>query len=158
MPRTSYSNEYERKLLDNIQRVGWQCTSVFGDDEGPPFSYTIGLHQSFGHPELIIFGLEHKVAHGILGVAANAASSGDPIDLHTPTNRLLQGYSSVFVEVPRSEYEQYVLSAFWYYEDDSFPLFQIVWPSASGNFPWHPAEATSFAKAQPVLGVPRGGT
>ena len=157
MPRSSHSNEYEPKLLENIQRHGWQCTSVFGDEQGPSFSYTIGLFQSFGHPELIIFGLEHKVAHGILGVAANAAASGNPINLNAPSDRLLQGYSSVFVEVPKSVYESYVLSTLWYYQGDSFPLFQVVWPSARGNFPWHPAEAATFAN-QPVLGVPQGGT
>jgi Domain of unknown function (DUF4262) len=149
------SNEYERNLLGNIQRHGWQCTSV---SASPPFSYTIGLYRSFGHPELIIFGLEHEVAHGILGVAARAAAAGHPFDLQSPTDRLLEGYSSVFVEVPQTEYENYVLSALWYYEGKSFPLFQVVWPSASGDFPWHPAEAPSFAMEQPVLGVPSGGT
>lgn len=29
-----------------IQKYGWYCTGVFGDEEGPPFSYTTGLLQN----------------------------------------------------------------------------------------------------------------
>ena len=157
MSRSKPANKYERDLLENIKRHGWQCTSVVSDKSSPPFSYTIGLYKSFGYPELMIFGLEHSVAHGILGVAARAAGSGRPIAPQGQTDRLLNGYSSAFVAVPKTEYENYVLSALWYYQGSNFPLFQIVWPSASGRFPWHASEPPSFALEQPVLGMPPAG-
>jgi hypothetical protein len=87
MPRTSSSNEYERRLLANISEHDWQCASVAGDESSPSFSYTIDLFQSFGHPELVIFGLHPKTAHSVLRIAARAAATGKPLDLQQPQYR-----------------------------------------------------------------------
>jgi len=153
MPRTSSSNEYERKLLAKISEHGWQCTSVAGEESSPSFSYTIGLFQSFGHPELVIFGLNPKTAHGVLSIAARAAAAGKPLDLQQPTDALLEDYPCVFVKVPESEYDSYILSACWYYEGCSFPLYQVVWPSMEGIFPWSASATDEFRATQPILGA-----
>ena len=39
----------------------WDCES-----KNPDFCYTIGLEHSYKHPEILIFGLNHSVAHQIL--------------------------------------------------------------------------------------------
>jgi len=157
MPRSTHSNEYERKLLSNISKHGWQCTSVGAAENTPSFSYTVGLFHSFGYPELLIFGLPSKTAHGVLSIAASTAAGGKPLDLDQPTDRLLQGYSAVFVPVPPAEYHNYVLSDLWYYEGNAFPLYQIVWPFEDGTFPWHPSVTPELRESQPVLGVYAGG-
>lgn len=157
MPKTEAFNDYEQKLLDNIKVHGWQCTSVGAGDGSPPFSYTVGLFQSFGYPELMIVGLASKISHDILTIAARAAQKGTPLNLEEPTDVLVDGYSCVFVRVPESEYRIYVTSSSWYYESNSFPLYQIVWPSKDGHFPWHPLANENFRVAQPVIGV-HGGT
>ena len=156
MPRTESSNEYERKLLANIESYGWQCTSVGAGDGQPCFSYTIGLFQSFGYPELMIIGLPSDVAHGVLSVAANAAHEGKPLNVDEPIDSLVEGYSCVFVKVPEESYGQYVLSASWYYEGNAFPLYQVVWPSEEGRFPWHARAGKKFRAAQPVVGARDG--
>jgi hypothetical protein len=155
--RTRHSNEYERNLLSNISKHGWQCTSVGGAERTPSFSYTIGLYHSFGYPELLIFGVRPKTAHGVFTTAASAAASGKPFDLDQPTDRLFQGFTAVFVEVPTAEYHNYVLSSLWYYEGHAFPLYQIVWPFEDGTFPWHPSVSEELRQSQPVLGVHAGG-
>ncbi len=158
MSRTKHSNQYERKVLSNISKYGWHCTSVSGAKGTPSFAYTVGLYHSFGYPELLIIGLPPETAHGILSVAASAAAAGKPFDVDLPTDRLLQGYSAVFVEVPPAEYYNYVLSSLWYYEGNAFPLCQIVWPFEDGTFPWHPSVSPELRQSQPVLGVHAGGT
>ncbi|WP_425310911.1 DUF4262 domain-containing protein [Ammonicoccus fulvus] len=35
--------------------------AIHGDGQGPPFCYTVGLF-GLGHPELIVFGLDHESA------------------------------------------------------------------------------------------------
>lgn len=152
MPRTQSSNEYERKLLANIDSHGWQCTSVGAGDGQPCFSYTIGLFHSFGCPELMIVGLPPKVAHAVLTIAANAAREGTPLDVEAPTDALVEGCSCVFVRVPQTACGEYVLSASWYYESEAFALYQIVWRSKEGRFPWHARAGKAFRAAQPVIG------
>jgi hypothetical protein len=157
MPRTKATDASDQKLLDDVRDFGWHCISVFGDDEHEPFTYSIGLFHTYGHPELLIYGLPRKVAHAVLNIAAEAAAKGRPLNLSEPTNELLEGYPCVFVPVPPSEYPEHVGFARWYYEGDNFPVQQVVWPSKSGLFPWHPEATLEFRSKQPVLGQPERG-
>ena len=157
MPRTSAQDSGEQKLLDDVAEFGWHCMKVSGDTEHEPFTYTIGLFQSYGHPELLIYGLPGEVAHSVLTIAANAAAAGKPLSMAKPTEELLEGYSCVFVSVPRAEYAEHVGFARWYYEGDDFPVEQVVWPSKAGLFPWHPNASAAFRAKQPVLGQRESG-
>ena len=123
----------------------------------PPYSYTIGLFHSYGHPELIIFGLRAETAHQILAIAANAAKAGTPIDLSQPSDALLNNYTCCFIRVPVTEYYEHVGYCRWYYQGNDFPLYQVVWPSRAGLFPWHPDVTSKFRALQPVIsGFPSG--
>jgi hypothetical protein len=153
MHRVEADNEYERKLLQNIESHGWQCTSVGAGDGEPGYSYTIGLYHSFGVPELMIVGLSPATSHAILGVAADAARNGRPLPLDEPTSLLIEGYTCVFAKVPVERYDDYVLSASWYYQGHEFPLYQVVWPSKDGVFPWEAGASEAFCSAQPVGGL-----
>lgn len=59
-------NDYERDLLDNVDRHGWYCTAVYGDEAGPGFAYSVGFTTSLAAPEFIIFGLDLKLMHSML--------------------------------------------------------------------------------------------
>jgi len=155
MPRTVASNDYERDLLTNIEKYGWQSTSVFGEKGSPGFSYTIGLFHSYGFPELIILGLPTKIAHAIFSRAATAAASGEPVPLDKPSDRLIAPDTCEFCRVPVATYGEYVLSSRWYYQGDNFPLYQLVWPSEHGLFPWDPKTTQAFRAEQPIIGTSR---
>ncbi|GAB3361408.1 DUF4262 domain-containing protein [Lysobacter tyrosinilyticus] len=145
-------NSYEESVLRNIGEHGWHFTHVFGDDEGPSFSYSVGLLSSYNHPEIILFGLPQEAAHGLVSLIADRAASGDPIDLSKPSDEIIQGYPCIFVEVSRMNREEYALSDCWLYQDSDFSMYQLVWPSKQGLFPWHPDAPESFRWSQPVLG------
>jgi Domain of unknown function (DUF4262) len=57
-----------------------------------------------------------------------------------------------FVEVPERHYHDYVGFARWYDRGKPFPLYQIIWPSNDGHYPWSPHAPDSFKERQPVLG------
>lgn len=145
----------EQKLIADIGQYGWHCMNVLAEGDEGPFSFTIGLFQTYGYPELIIFGLRSELAHRILAIAAGAIQAGRPIDLSRPSDELVEGPPCCFVEVPKSQYEQHLGFARWYYRGDEFPTWQIVYPSRfDGRFPWHPEASESFKALQPVLGHP----
>lgn len=158
MVRTSGDDKSEQKVIDDIADYGWHCVNIMADGELPPYSFTVGLLQSFGHPELIIFGLRSEIAHQILTIAADAARAGTPLDLTRPTEALLNNYSCCFVEVPLKQYHDHVGFCRWYYQGSSFPLYQVVWPSQAGLFPWHHQATPEFRSIQPVLSEASGGT
>jgi hypothetical protein len=59
-------DEDEERVLHNIQHYGWHGEWVAADKGQPEFVYTVGFPETLGAPEFIVFGLEHKVMHGML--------------------------------------------------------------------------------------------
>ncbi|MCE0767284.1 DUF4262 domain-containing protein [Pseudonocardia kujensis] len=54
-------DQYEAWQRETIRRHGWALQAVLGDEEGPPFVYTVGL-SGFDHPELIVFAVDQATA------------------------------------------------------------------------------------------------
>ena len=158
MIRIAGEDESEQKVIDDIAAHGWHCVNILAEGNLPPYSFTVGLFHSYGHPELIIFGLRSEVAHQILAIAADAAKNGAPLDLSQPSDELINSYSCCFAQVPISEYRDHVGYCRWYYHGNEFPLYQIVWPSRAGLFPWHPDATAEFRSIQPVIAGASGGT
>ena len=158
MARTIGTDPGECKILEDVEKYGWHCVSILAEGDLPPYAFTVGLFQSYQHPELIIFGLPANVAHYILNVAIETIRTGHPINLALPSNQLPGGLPCCFVEVPVTAYLKNVGFCRWFYEGDSFPMYQLVWPSQEGYFPWHPAATESFRSIQPILGTPQHGT
>lgn len=56
----------DKKLLDDVEDYGWHVVKVIGDETGPGFGYSVGLFKAFGHPEVIIIGLNLDLIHLII--------------------------------------------------------------------------------------------
>jgi hypothetical protein len=73
---------------DTIRRHGWALQSVLGDEDGPPFVYTVGL-TGFGHPELIVFATAQVVAGRLLNELGELVRGGRALHagerVRTPT-------------------------------------------------------------------------
>lgn len=152
MVRTVGEDPLEQKVIDDIAKFGWHCVNIMAEGSGVEYSFTVGLFHTFQHPEFIIFGLSPEIAHQILSIAVDAIKNKAPLDLSAPTDMLLEDYACCFVEVPISRYYDYMGFCCWFYEGNNFPLYQIVWPSREGLFPWHPEVSAAFKCAQPVIG------
>jgi hypothetical protein len=158
MVRSIGEDKSEQKVVDDVATYGWHCVNIHPEGPHVGYAFTVGLFHSYGHPELIIFGLPGKVAHQILAIAADAAKAGAPIDLSRPTDALLNDYVCFFGEVPTSEYHEHVGYCRWYYQGNDFPLYQVVWPSRAGIYPWEEEATPEFRAAQPVIARAPGGT
>jgi hypothetical protein len=144
----------ERKILADIAEHGWHDMNVVEDDGHPPWSFTIGFYDTWRYPELIIIGRSRATAHQMLSTIADELDANRHPDLTDPTPYILLGIPCRFVEVAAHHYSDYVGFARWYYRGKHFPLYQIVWPSTDGHYPWHPQASEHFKAWQPVLGKP----
>ncbi len=76
-----YSHETVMQAFDlKVKIYGWAVVQVSDDDLA--FSYTIGLVENFGHPELIVLDVDRDIQHGLLneiakGIADNGRSALD---------------------------------------------------------------------------------
>lgn len=148
-------NDYENRLLKNVEEYGWQCLSVFDNGgEKPDFSYSIGFPVTLGAPEFIIFGLKSDVAHDILWSVFNFLKDGREVADMDRWSDLVVGYDCILRDVhPSNIVRDYFNSAMWFHgpPEDSLKAMQIVWPDADGIFPWEPGCAEWVCQDQPPL-------
>lgn len=152
MVRQAGDDASEQKVIDDIATYGWHCVHIGGDEEGPGYTFTIGAFHSFGLPEFLIMGLPQATAHQIVDLALDAARSGAITDFTQTTGVLLDGHQCAFVRVPEARYRDWAGYARWFYQGNDFSLYQIVWPSRDGHFPWDAAAAPAYVASQPLLG------
>lgn len=130
------TDDNERKCLEDVKNHGLHIMHVFEDEENPRFSYTVGLYENYLHPEIIIIGLKHELAHLLLHNAAYDIKKGTSYTSGEFHEGILDDFLCYFGDVPRSYYEEYVGWALWFYEGRDFPLIQCVYPTVAGKFAW----------------------
>jgi len=149
------SDDAERKVLADVKKFGWHCLNIFEEDGKPPWTFSIGFHKTWNFPELIVIGLKREVAHSTLNIVATQLAEGTRLDLALASDELFNDFACCFVEVPKPMYREYMGTARWFHGGDAFPLYQIVWSSRDGYFPWNESASESYKQWQPVLGRPQ---
>src|SRR5437016_3632119 len=128
-------DDRDRKLLGDIERVGWTVIGVLADEEGPGFSYSVGLFHTLGHPELLLMGLRPQTAHQLINSIGGMARDGERFEAGKRYEGIAAGFPLVFVEMERRYYKEYLGYAGWFYRGPDFPVLQCVWPDKQGVFP-----------------------
>ena len=141
----------EEKCEADIQQYGLHVLKVAGDNEWPDFAYSIGLFDSFEHPEVIILGLPGDVAHRILNGLADILRSGKRFADGDESDDLLEGYPCRFLAVPPEQVVAHFGWAMWYYDGRAFPTLQLVYPDREGHWPWDGHVSSGFLAQQPIL-------
>ena len=135
-----------QEIVDRIEEYGWYAMSVApaadSDDPEEWFTYTIGLPRTLGWPEFVCFGLDSKIAYGLLDDAiAECRAKGhlpsDGLELTDVHNgfpaRLIDGSG-----IPDS----YFGFATWYAREMGTQAppqrLQLMWPDKHGRFPDDP--------------------
>lgn len=55
------SDPAEQRVLDDIAKFGWHLIQINAGEAQPGFVYSIGMMESLGHPEIIMFGLARRL-------------------------------------------------------------------------------------------------
>lgn len=137
----------------DILEHGWSAIAVDDHDQGPPFVYTIGLMQSFQHPELILFGLPVGTAHSVLSVVVDDIRSGKGFRSGEHTGVLTSGPVGIRPVDP-SWHEVYLGYAMGYVREErlgEIQCVQVVWPDAACRLPGEPECDPDVVAAQPAL-------
>lgn len=153
-------------VTENIEeRKIWSCIAVdYGECDacddgreraGHPWTYTVGLHKNFNHPEIIVFGLPMQSAHSLLNdIGLSIKENGNDYTEKKDYNDLVENFPIRFIEVPKFNYRGFFNIAKWYYDGDGFDAIQLVWPDTSGLFEWEEGFNEDMSKFQPLLGEP----
>jgi hypothetical protein len=151
------SSELEREIESKIAEVGWYALAVFPAPGEPPeafgWTYTIGLQASWGHPELIVTGLEPRIAHAQLGAAVEIIKGGGRLEHDSELEGILAAPLRLAVRaVANWQAAELMPWAEAYERRQGLELeaLQLIWPDRDGRFPWDPRYAD---EAQPLLAL-----
>jgi hypothetical protein len=146
----------DQSYLDKIEKYGHAVMSVadrVDEPTGEPnFSYSTGAYESYGAPELIIFGLSSKMHHWMINEFYHRLQKGEQIGTGVEVDGFLEGYPVVFAEAGDKAALEYMNFTRWYYEGETFPVWQMFWPGVnSRKFPWEEDCPQDIIDAQPDL-------
>jgi Domain of unknown function (DUF4262) len=144
--------DYERlfeTVESHIDECGYHLTYV---DEEPPFCYSIGLTGTWGHPELLVYGLSLDDSATVLGGIVEQVRRGRRF-AHGEVDASTFNRPVAFLAIPPDEcFGRFVLTIEYYGLD--FESLQVVTPDGLGRFPWSSDCAPGTVKAQPLIGRP----
>lgn len=134
--------------ISHIEEFGCSVVSVTQGEHGLGWSYTIGIFDTVGQPELITVGLSPETAHYALNEAAKLLLAG--IDLTQGRHRDLIGQVDCeFRPIDPKWIEHLMNWAIWYYDGPDFPVLQAVYPDLENRFPED--EGFDSAFEQPLM-------
>ena len=154
------------KIEFMLEQEGWAMDAVRAradlDPPMPTYSYTVGLEDRFGFPEVCIFGLKPVACRGLFGMVVDALAGETEFPVGAAFIGLLDGgQACAFLPVDATEAVGMFPALAEHHRiageaTDAFSLVQLAWPDPAGALPWEPAFSPRLAPAQLLLGEAPG--
>jgi len=147
-------DDLDRKLLADVVKHKCCIVEIAGDQHFPGYSFSVGLFLNFGHPELIVVGLNPKVAFRAINDVRDMIQAGRRFKPGDLSDKIFERCQAAFVEAPASTHGLFIGTAIWFYRSlqTTFPVLQLVWPDNQNRFPWDPGCDERCGERQPLLG------
>lgn len=162
------SNELVTELPDfhipHAEKIEWMIeTDGFAVEPVPPnaevdppragCTYTIGLPDLTGFPDIVVFGLTPAASRGLLGLVVDALRGGTEIPIGVEVVGLLDNdLRACFVPVAVADHRDLFGTAVSWYRSEEFSVVQLVYPDRNGFMPYEPGFDQRLRFAQPVIG------
>ncbi|MGH0035529.1 MAG: DUF4262 domain-containing protein [Myxococcota bacterium] len=140
-----------QRVRADIAGYGWHVGKIPGDERAPSWAFTIGLHESFGHAELVTFGLDLETAHRLLNQIGLFVKRGQAFADGERAPGILETHTVAFRRVAPRWLSPFLGNVAWYYGSEDTPVLQCFWPDASGRHPWEEGFDPSLGDLQPLL-------
>ncbi len=141
----------DRKLLSDIDRIGWHVVMIPEENGEPGWSFSVGLFKSFRHPEIVVFGLPLELSGQVINGIGSDVQKGIAFEAGQEYGDILEGVLCTFRSVATRWYRPFLGYAAWYYEGLNFPVLQCIWPDKEQHYPWEPEFKQAWVWAEPLL-------
>src|SRR5436309_1539076 len=101
-------DDQDRSILGHITEFGWSVIGIEEDDEGPNYSFSVGLYHTLGVPELLIVGQKPQTAQGLINHAGELLRSRRRFAAGERTDGILEGYPATFIAVDPRYFRDYL--------------------------------------------------
>jgi hypothetical protein len=145
----------DRRLRDffvaQADEHGKAIVEVEGDEEGAPFTFSVGAWRRFGVPEAVTIGLPVGAGQILIDAYVRRASEGEEFPPGTVYDDLLEGVLVTVERVHKGHYFEFFGSAFLVYPHGDFDAVQLITATPEDYWPWEAAAPSGFDRWQPVL-------
>lgn len=146
----------DRRVARDVKRYGCHVVSVF-DPRGrlPHFSYSIGIQDSSGAPDVIVIGLRPELGGFVVNEYNRQIRKGRRFKRGRRYPGFLRGFSVYFEPARKERYRRYVYGCARYYDGRDYSIVQLIFPSTKGVWPWNKSASKWLVRNQPMLGRKR---
>lgn len=150
------TDKIEQRVLDDIAKFGWHLIAISPDEQGPGFVYSIGMMETLGHPEIIMFGLDRKLMATVINNIGRQVREGRNFAGLGLFEDLLERYACKMIRVDERWHTEYVGYAMWHRRHvgkvGTLDVLQCLWPDKAGKFPGEEGCQREIVALQPWLG------
>lgn len=139
------------KVKSDIAEYGFSVVMIPASDYFPSFAYSIGLFESYKHPEVICFGLSEDSGHGVINVIGEMIKEGTRFESNKNYKGIYKNDKAIFLDVEKDNIPDYFGFGMRYYDEVEFPAMEAVWTDREGNFPWETGYSEDLIFMQPLL-------
>jgi hypothetical protein len=142
-------------IAADVRNRGYLLLAI--SDHKPPFQYTVGLMQTFRHPEFIVFGLENSGAQALVAALVRDLRAGKSYAAPGVYTVEVGGdqHQVGFRRVHQTQHELYLGYAMGFVRSigriGELEAMQAFWPDGTGKFPFEPGCELGVYEAQPRL-------
>jgi Domain of unknown function (DUF4262) len=129
-------DEFMGNVKNIITQHGWCVLSVFSNEGLPDFSYTVGLWETYQHPEILVLGFKQDLAHPVLNEVGELIKAGQVLKTAQPYHDVIDEYPVQFLNIDQRNIPDYLRVCCNIYGEGKFPAMQLVWPDKASKFPW----------------------
>ena len=120
----------------------------------PGYTYTIGLTDALGFPEVAVFGLTPVASTGLLDLVADAVRGGTEIPVGVELIGLLDNeLRCLFAPVDLETWGAMFETGIAWHQAATFPIVQMIYPDRNGFMPYEDGFDQRLRHAQPVVGT-----
>ncbi len=138
-----------------IAQHGWYGVKVREQETHPGWEHSIGFGERLGQPEIIVFGLDYEISHGLIWAVYHRLRAGADYGDGTIASGIIEGLECQFRTVMPVYFDDYLPAARLRHDRRGsvhpFRALQLIWPDESGRFPWEDGSDPDFAGHQPLL-------
>ena len=148
---------HAEKIEWMIETAGWAIELVAArtdvDPPVPGYAYTIGFPDSFGFPEVLIFGLTPVAARGLFDLVADLLRSGTEVPIGVELVGLFDNeLRCMFAPIDLTQWGALVEVAVAWHRGPTFSIVQLLWPDRNGFLPTEAGFDRRVSTAQLVVG------
>lgn len=140
-----------QQTRENIQQFGLEVIMVHPGKYLPGFAYSVGLTETYHHPEICCFGLPSKLAHEIINDIAEMIKNGQRIQTGIDYTTIFEGSKAVFLPVDHENIGDYFNVALVHYDERELDVLQLIWTDRNDRYPWEADFEEQFLYDQPLL-------